>query len=113
MQLPAILRARERIPAIAPDPNRPTAAVRSLDFLILAAVGLAGYAGWSGWWTLLAAAAMTVGGWWRKMTLLRQHPQVPLSSKMTTYLIASIAINVGFAAAVLVLGRAVRLLLGG
>ena len=83
-----------------------------LEFLILAGVAVGGYAGASGWWVLLAAAAMTVGGWWRKISLLRQHPQVPFSSKMTTYLVASIAINLGFATAGLLIGRAARYLLG-
>jgi hypothetical protein len=89
------------------------AAVRSLEFLILAGIALAGYAGWSAWWVIPAAAAMMVGSWWRKVQLLRQHPQVPFSTKMTTYLVASIGINLGFATASLVLGRAVRLLWGG
>ena len=56
---------------------------------------------------------MTVAGWWRKVKLLRQHPQVPFSSKMTTYLVASIAINLGFATLSLLAGRAARYLLQG
>ena len=44
--------------------------------LILAAMAFAGYAGGSGWSMPAGAAAMTVGGWWRKVRLLRQHPQV-------------------------------------
>ena len=66
-----------------------------LEFLILAAMAFAAYLGASGWWVLPAAAAMTAAGWWRKIRLLRQHPQVPLSTKMTTYLVVSIAINAG------------------
>ena len=84
-----------------------------LEFLILAGVAWAGYAGAAGWWVLAGAAAMTVAAWARKITLLRQHPQVPFSSKMTTYLVASIAINVTFAVASLLVGRTVRYLLGG
>lgn len=84
-----------------------------LEFLILAAMAFAGYAGGSGWLALAGAGAMTVGGWWRKMQLLRQHPQVPFNSKMTTYLVASIAINIGFATAGLLVGRTARYLLGG
>ena len=64
-----------------------------LELLILAAMAFAGYAGGSGWLALAGAAAMTVGGWWRKVQLLRQHPRVPFSSKMTTYLVVSIVIN--------------------
>jgi hypothetical protein len=52
---------------------------------------------------------MTVGGWWRKMQLLRQHPRVPFSSKMTTYLVVSIVINVVVASACYVAGRAFKL----
>jgi hypothetical protein len=84
-----------------------------LEFVILGAMAVAGYAGGSGWLVLAGAAAMTVGSWWRKVALLRQHPQVPFSSKMTTYLVASIAINIGFATASLVTGRALRLLWSG
>ena len=62
---------------------------------------------------LLAAAAMTVAGWWRKVRLLRQHPQVPFSTKMTTYLVVSIAINLGVATLALLAGRIARHLLQG
>ena len=75
-----------------------------LEFVVLAAVAFAGYAGGSGWLALAGAAAMTAGGWWRKVTLLRQHPQVPFSSKMTTYLVVSVGINLGFATASLLIG---------
>jgi hypothetical protein len=79
-----------------------------LEFLILAAMGFAAYLGASGWWVLPVAAAMTAAGWWRKIRLLRQHPQVPLSTKMTTYLVVSIAINAGLAALALLAGRIAR-----
>jgi hypothetical protein len=84
-----------------------------LEFLILAAIACAGYAGGSGWLALAGAVALTVGGWWRKVQLMRQDPPVPFSSKMTTYLIVSVGINLGFAAASLIAGRAARFLLGG
>jgi len=84
-----------------------------LEFLILAALAFAAYVGASGWWVLPAAAAMTVAGWWRKVRLLRQHPQVPFSTKMTTYLIVSIAINLGLAILALLAGRIARYLLQG
>ena len=76
-----------------------------LEFLILAAVAYAGYAGAVGWWALVGAAAMTAAAWARKIRLLRQHPQVPFSSKMTTYLVVSIAVNVAFATVALIAGR--------
>jgi hypothetical protein len=79
-----------------------------LELLILAAMAFAGYAGGSGWLTLAGAAGMTVGVWWRKVRLLRQHPQVPFSSKMTTYLVVSIVIYIGLAAASYGAGRALR-----
>jgi hypothetical protein len=82
--------------------------VWSLELLILAGVASAGYAGAAGWWLLAGAAAMTVAGWWRKIRLLRQHPQVPLSTKMTTYLVVSVAINIVFATAALIAGRVAR-----
>jgi hypothetical protein len=40
--------------------------------------------------------------------LLRQHPQVPLSSKMTTYLVVSIVIYIGLAVASYGAGQALR-----
>lgn len=83
-----------------------------LEFLILAAMAFAGYAGGSGWLTLAGAIAMTVGGWWRKVRLLREHPRVPFSSKMTTYLVVSIVINIVFATASYVAGRALGRWLG-
>ncbi len=87
--------------------------VWSLDALILAGAAYAGYAGATGWWVLPAAAAMTTAGWWRKVALLRQHPQVPFSSKMTTYLVVSVGINLGLATASLLVGRVAAYLLGG
>ena len=84
-----------------------------LEFLILAAMAFAAYVGASGWWVLPAAAAMTAAAWWRKVRLLRQHPQVPFSTKMTTYLVVSIAINVGLATLALLAGRIARHLLHG
>jgi hypothetical protein len=79
--------------------------VWSLEFLMLAGVAWAGYAQAAGWWALAGAAAMTLTGWTRKIWLLRQHPQVPLSTKMTTYLVVSIGLNVVFAALALIAGR--------
>ena len=84
-----------------------------VEFMILAGVAVGGYVGASGWWVLLAAAAMTVAGWWRKVRLLRQHPQVPFSTKMTTYLVVSIAINLGVATLALLAGCIARHLLQG
>jgi hypothetical protein len=84
-----------------------------LELLILAAVGWAGYTGISGWCALAGAAALTAAGWWRKLALLRRHPQVPLSTKMTTYLLVSVGVNLGFAVAALIAGRFARWWLGG
>ena len=84
-----------------------------LELTILGAVAAAGYLGAPGWWVLPAAAAMTIAGWWRKVVLLRQHPQVPFSTKMTTYLVVSIAINIGAAMLALLAGRIARYLLQG
>lgn len=84
-----------------------------LDFVILAGLAYTGYAGGPGWWVLAGAAAMTAAGWWRKVRLLRQHPQVPFSTKMTTYLIVSVVINLAYAATGLFAGRVLRLWTGG
>ncbi len=79
-----------------------------LELLIVAAMAFAGYAGGSGWLPLAGAAAMTAGGWWRKVQLLRQHPRVSFSSKMTTYLVVSIVINLGLAGASYIAGNVLR-----
>jgi hypothetical protein len=79
-----------------------------LELLILAAVALAGYADASGWSMPAGAAALTIASWWRKVRLLRQHPQVPFSSKMTTYLVVSIVLYVGLAVASFAAGQALR-----
>ena len=80
-----------------------------LEFAIIASLAAAAYLDQPGWWVLVAAAGMTTASWWRKVRLLRQHPNVPFSSKMTTYLVVSIAINLAFATAGYVVGRAARL----
>ena len=79
-----------------------------LEFLILVGVAWAGTAGAPGWWALLGALAMTAAAWWRKIRLLRQHPQVPFSTKMTTYLVVSIMLNIVLATLAHVGGRALR-----
>ena len=78
------------------------------ELLILAAVALAGYAGWPGWSVLAGAAALTVVGWWRKVRLLRQHPRVPFSSKMITYFVVGIVMNVLLTAASYLAGQVLR-----
>jgi hypothetical protein len=78
------------------------------EMLILAVVALAGYADLSGWWALLGACLLTVVGWARKVVLLRRRPQVPFSTKMTTYLVVSILINLVAATLAHVAGRIVR-----
>jgi hypothetical protein len=75
------------------------------EFLVFAAMVLAGYWDAPGWSVPAGAAALTAASWWRKLRLLRQHPRVPLSTKMTTYLIVSILINIGVAAVGLLAGR--------
>jgi hypothetical protein len=84
-----------------------------LEMAILAGLAAAGYFDQPGWWVLPGAIAMTIASWWRKVKLLRQHPQVPFSTKMTTYLVVSIGINLAFAAMSLIAGRFARYLLGG
>jgi hypothetical protein len=82
------------------------------ELVILGVVAWAGYAQEAGWWVLVGAAALTLTGWARKIWLLRQHPQVPLSTKMTTYLVVSIGLNVTFAALALIAGRIAHWWLG-
>jgi hypothetical protein len=84
-----------------------------LEFLILVGVGACGYVGAPGWLILVGAAAQTAAAWWRKMRLLRQHPTVPFSTKMTTYLVAGIVINIAFAVLSYLAGAALRRALEG
>jgi len=79
-----------------------------LEVLILAAVTGAGYADAPWWSALLGAGAVTLSAWWRKVQLLRQHPRVPFSTKMTAYLVVSIVINLGFALGSYLGGRLLR-----
>jgi hypothetical protein len=82
------------------------------ETIVLAVVVLAGYADGPGWAVLAGAAAVTAAGWWRKVRLLRQHPRVSFSVKMTGYLIVSIAINIVLAAVSYVVGQVLRRWLG-
>ena len=75
------------------------------ELAVVAAMAFMGYWDAPAWSVPAGAAVLTAAAWWRKLQLLRRHPQVPLSTKMTTYLVVSIAINVGLAAAGLVAGR--------
>jgi hypothetical protein len=83
-----------------------------LELLILATVAAAGYAGASSWSMPAGAVALTIASWWRKVRLLRQYPQVPFSSKMTTYLVVSIVIYIGLAVASYGASQALRRWLG-
>jgi hypothetical protein len=84
-----------------------------LDVLILAAVAAAGYADAPFWLALLGAGAVTLKAWRRKLQLLRQHPRVPFSTKMTAYFVVSILINLGFALGSYLAGRLLRSWLDG
>lgn len=84
-----------------------------VDYLILALTAAAGYAGWPLWWVLPATAAMTGAAWWRKVGLLRQHPQVPFSSKMITYFAVGIVLDLLLATACFVAGHGVRWWISG
>jgi hypothetical protein len=79
-----------------------------LEALILAIVATAGYAHGPWWSALLGAGGVTLAGWWRKIRLLRQHPRVPFSTKMTAYLSISIVINLGSAFASYLAGQVLR-----
>jgi hypothetical protein len=79
-----------------------------LEALIFAAVAAAGYADAPWWSAPLGAGAVTLTAWWRKVQLLRQHPRVPFSTKMTAYLVVSILINLGFALGSHLAGRLLR-----
>jgi hypothetical protein len=83
-----------------------------LELLILAAVAFAGYADAPGWSVLTGTAALTIANWWRKVRLLRQHPQVPFSSKITTYIVVSIVTYIVLAAVCYIAGHALRRWLG-
>lgn len=85
------------------EPQLPRVAMQEL--VVFTAMAFMGYWDAPAWSVPAGAAVLTAAAWWRKLQLLRQHPQVPLSTKMTTYLVVSIAINIGLAAAGLLAGR--------
>ena len=87
--------------------------MRLVEYLVLAAMAWVGYAGWAIWWVLPATAVTTAAGWWRKVVLLRQHPQVPLSTKMITYFVVGIVLDLLLATACYAAGRGVRWWIGG
>ena len=88
--------------------SEPASLAAMLEVLTLAAVAAAGYADAPWWSAPLGAGAVTLWAWWRKVRLLRQHPRVPFSTKMTAYLVVSILINLGFALGSYLAGRLLR-----
>jgi hypothetical protein len=82
--------------------------MRLLEYLIFAAMAGVGYAGWPLWLVLPAVALTTAAGWWRKVGLLRQHPQVPFSTKMIAYFVVGIVLDLLLAAACYVAGSGLR-----
>ena len=87
--------------------------MRMVEYLILAGMAIGGYGGAPLWWVLPATAAMTVTGWWTKAGLLRQHPRVPFSTKMKTYLVVGIILDACLATACYMAGRWARWMLQG
>ena len=82
--------------------------MRFVEYVVLAGMAWVGYAGWAIWWVLPAVAVTTAAGWWRKVYLLRQAPQVPLSSKMITYFVVGIVMNMILTAAGYLAGQVLR-----
>jgi hypothetical protein len=83
---------------------------RMIALAILALVGLAGYAGSPVWLVPLAAAAMTLEGWWDKLLALVRQPRQPWSTKVTTYFVTGIIRDLLFAALAYALGTWARAL---
>ena len=80
-----------------------------LDTLMLLLAGAAGFAGASWWLVPLAAAGLTIEGWWEKgRLLLRQQPRVLPSSKIVTYFVTGVVANLGYCALSFLCGRIVR-----
>jgi hypothetical protein len=82
-----------------------------LEIITLLAVAVAGYAGAPGWFVLLGAAALLIEAWAVKLLRLHQHPRVPLSTKMITYLVTGVLAGIGLAWLTYLAGAAVRQLL--
>jgi hypothetical protein len=79
---------------------------------IVLLVALAGYAGMPPWLVPLAAAGLTLEGWWDKLLALRQRPREPWSSKVITYFVTGIVRDLCFAALAYAAGSALRIFLG-
>lgn len=82
-----------------------------LEIVTLLAVAAAGYAGATGWLVLLGAAALLIEGWGVKLLRLREHPRVPLSTKMITYFVTGVLASIGLATLAYVAGVVVRRLM--
>jgi hypothetical protein len=82
--------------------------MRIVEYVVLGAMAGVGYAGWAIWWVLPAIAVTTAAGWWRKVYLLRQAPQVPFSSKMIAYFVVGIVLDLTLAIACYLAGRGLR-----
>ena len=65
-----------------------------LEWITLVATAVAGYAGAPRATILLAALALMLEPVWGKAWHLRQHPRVPLTTKMLTYLVSGAVLAV-------------------
>jgi hypothetical protein len=79
--------------------------MRIAELVILTGMAAIGYGGGALWWVLPATAALTGVSWWRKVALLRRHPQVPFSTKMITYFVVGVILHAGIATGCYLAGR--------
>lgn len=83
-----------------------------LAYAVIAALCLAGYAGYP-WWLILAGAGiLTLRAWWRKLLQLRHELRAAWSSKATTYFVTGVVLDIALAALCFGAGRLVRAVLG-
>jgi hypothetical protein len=83
-----------------------------LAFGVLAALGLAGYAGWSWWMAVPAAGLLTLQSWWVPLWRLGEPDQYPWSKKITAYFVTGVVADLVMAVAAFGLGRVLRWMIG-
>jgi hypothetical protein len=83
-----------------------------LNYAVIVAMWLAGYAGFPWWLVLAGAGTLTLGAWWRKVLQLSREPRARWTSKATTYFVTGVVLDIALAALCFGAGRLVRWVLG-
>jgi hypothetical protein len=100
------------LPAYAGRHEEYAAADCMLAYVIIPAMGIAGYAGAPLWVVLFGAAGIATEGWWSKLQQLWRQPGRPWSTKTTAYFITGVIGNIVLSAISHGIGRLARAAIG-